>query len=177
MMERGQLVRVSGSLKDWGNMENIQSFSDLKLHITNVAEIKPCSLNEVRDCEQKISHQFEQEYIDFVTQFGIGIFGGSYVRLYSPKEIASQHKEWLERVNEYYFWTDGADVLNKEQVLQAVAVGDTLSGDEMIYVAGEYYILPRDEEIIYPVGKTCSKAIKWQLENNISSEPDEETGT
>lgn len=157
-------------------MSYIVDFENLKWHITNPSELKPSTLDDVKKCEQQIGHQFEQNYLDWITQFGSGIFGGTYVRLYSPDEIAQTHFERIERYQEYYFWEDGAAVLSKEQVLQSICVGDTFSGDELIYVNGEYYILPRDEEIIYAVGKKCIQAIEWQLIHNISNEPDEETG-
>ncbi len=157
-------------------MNNYHTFNHLTLNITNPSELNPVTTDELRACEQKIGHKFEQGYVDFITRFGGGIFGGCYVRLYLPTTIVQNHFETIKRYQEYYFWDNGSDVLNKEQVLQSVCVGDTFSGDELIYVNGGYYILPREEDIIYAVGEKCSQAIEWQLVHNISNDPDEKTG-
>lgn len=154
----------------------VVEFSDLKFHIVNPSQLAPATIEQVRACERQTGHSFEQNYIDWITRFGSGIFGGTYVRLFSPDEIARTHFERIERYREYYFWEAGAAVLDKAQVLQSVGVGDTFSGDELIYADGGYYVLPRDEEIIYAVGRECIRALEWQLVHNISNEPDEETG-
>ncbi|MFC2389115.1 MULTISPECIES: hypothetical protein [Kingella] len=39
---------------------------------------------------------------------------GGYLRVYLPGQIMKEQPEWLERITQYWFWDDGADVLTKE---------------------------------------------------------------
>ena len=92
---------------------------------------------------------------------------GGYLRVYLPGQIMKEQPEWLERITQYWFWDDGADVLTKEQVLRSVVVADTWDGDEIIWFEGRYYVLPREEEKIYDLGATLGEAITWLFESGV----------
>ncbi|WP_423973237.1 hypothetical protein [Kingella oralis] len=92
---------------------------------------------------------------------------GGYLRVYLPGQIMKEQPEWLERITQYWFWDDGADVLTKEQVLRSVVVADTWDGDEIIWFEGRYYVLPREEENIYDLGATLGEAIAWLFESGV----------
>ncbi len=124
----------------------------------------------IKDCEDALSFTFESGYVDFITKYGEGILGGTYIRIYLPTKIAEGHNDWLSRISEYYFWDEGKDILTKEQVQQAVCIGDTFDGDEIIYLQNNYYILPRHEETIFKTGETLAETIEWLCSADVLTE-------
>ncbi|MBS9774168.1 MAG: SMI1/KNR4 family protein [Tenacibaculum sp.] len=121
---------------------------------------------EISKCEKELNISFENDYKEYVSKYGRGLLG-LYIRMYLPTRIVDELKEWRERIDQYWFWDDGKDVLTKEEVLKSIIIGDTIVGDEIIYYKGEYFILPREEENIYKIGKTLEESIKWLCSSNI----------
>ncbi|MGL4584624.1 MAG: SMI1/KNR4 family protein [Flavobacterium sp.] len=132
------------------------------------------TIEDINSCEQVLSFRFEEDYKAYMLQYGIGLLGGTYIRIYGPTQITSNQKEWLARVTEYYFWEEGEDILTKEQVLNSICIGDTLDGDEIIFFQESYYVLPRNEENIYLLGKNLHNAIEWLCSKGILTEAFEE---
>ncbi|MDR0195587.1 MAG: SMI1/KNR4 family protein [Myroides sp.] len=137
---------------------------------TNSVELFLPTSEDINNCEQQLDFTFEEDYKSFMLQYGTGILGGTYIRIYSPTRITKGQSEWLERVTQYYFWEDGEDILTKEQVLQAICIGDTLDGDEIIFYQNQYYILPRYEENIYSTGNNLYDTIEWLCTAGILTE-------
>ncbi len=125
---------------------------------------------EIKECEKVLNISFENDYKEYVSKYGRGLLG-LYIRMYLPTRIVKELKEWRDRIDEYWFWDDGKDVLTKEDTLKSVIVGDTIVGDEIIYYKEEYFILPREEENIYKIGRTLEESIKWLCSSNILIEP------
>lgn len=137
---------------------------------TNSVELFLPTTEDINNCEQQLGFTFEEDYNTFMRQYGTGILGGTYIRIYSPTRITKGQSEWLERVTQYYFWEDGEDILTKEQVLESICIGDTLDGDEIIFYQNQYYVLPRYEENIYALGTTLNDAIEWLCTAGILTE-------
>ncbi|MGL5275190.1 SMI1/KNR4 family protein [Myroides sp.] len=137
---------------------------------TNSVELFLPTAEDINNCEQQLGFTFEEDYNTFMLQYGTGILGGTYIRIYSPTRIIKGQSEWLERVTQYYFWEDGEDILTKEQVLESICIGDTLDGDEIIFYQNQYYVLPRYEENIYALGATLNDAIEWLCTAGILTE-------
>ncbi|MDM1402579.1 SMI1/KNR4 family protein [Myroides marinus] len=137
---------------------------------TNSVELFLPTTEDLNNCEQQLGFTFEEDYNTFMRQYGTGILGGTYIRIYSPTRITKGQSEWLERVTQYYFWEDGEDILTKEQVLESICIGDTLDGDEIIFYHNQYYVLPRYEENIYALGATLNDAIEWLCTAGILTE-------
>ncbi|MDM1378905.1 SMI1/KNR4 family protein [Myroides marinus] len=137
---------------------------------TNSVELFLPTAEDINNCEQQLGFTFEEDYNTFMRQYGTGILGGTYIRIYSPTRITKGQSEWLERVTQYYFWEDGEDILTKEQVLESICIGDTLDGDEIIFYQNQYYVLPRYEENIYALGATLNDAIEWLCTAGILTE-------
>src|SRR5215813_13021365 len=110
---------------------------------------------EVDAAEAQIGIRFPSGYREYVSRFGEGVLGGTYVRIYPPRRILNGDNnlgEWRQRIDKYWFWDDGTDVLTKAQALESVIIGDTLDGDELIVHPGNperIYVLPRQSEKIY----------------------------
>jgi len=67
-------------------------------------------------------------------RFGEGLLAG-YVRVYPPHQILKGDNNvnaWRERIDEYWFWDAGKDVLSKDRALECVIVADTMDGDELV---------------------------------------------
>ena len=96
--------------------------------------------------------------------------GGTYVRIYLPETIILTIAEWKKRIDEYWFWDEGKDVLTKEAVLNSVRIGNAYDGDEIILFKNEYFVLPRHSETIYKTGKTLGDTITWLSSSGILTE-------
>lgn len=133
--------------------------------------------SEVDQAEVRLGVRFPTGYREYVTRFGDGVLGGSYIRIYPPQRILSGENnldEWRQRIGEYWFWDDGREVLTKEQALQAIIIGDTLDGDELIFHPREperIYVLPRHSEEIYMAGMGLPEAIEWLCSSGKLTEP------
>jgi hypothetical protein len=122
---------------------------------------------EVDAAEAQLGIRFPTGYREYVTRFGEGVLGGSYIRIYPPRRILSglnNLAEWRQRIDQFWFWDDGRDVLTKPQALESVIIGDTLDGDELIVHPSNperVYVLPRNSETIYVAGDGLPAVIEW----------------
>jgi len=132
---------------------------------------------EVDAAEAQISIRFPSGYREYVTRFGEGELGGTYVRIYPPRRILAGEnnlEEWRQRIDKYWFWNEGIDVLTKAQALVSVIIGDTLDGDELIVHPGNperIYVLPRQSEKIYAARDGLAAAIEWLCTSGTLTEP------
>ena len=127
-------------------------------------DLTPCTSEDVDSTEEQLDFVFPKGYREYVTRFGEGILGGSYIRIYPPHRIREELTEWRQRIEEYWFWDDGHEVLTKKQALQCMIVGDTLDGDELIVhpdIPDRIYVLPRNSEDIHVAGDGLHEAIEW----------------
>jgi len=123
---------------------------------------------EVDAAEAHLGIRFPTGYREYVTKFGEGILGGSYIRIYPPHRIlggtSNNLLQWRQRISEYWFWDLGSDVLTKEEALQSVIIGDTLDGDELIVHPSNperVFVLPRNRQEIYVAGDGLPETIEW----------------
>src|SRR5262245_16347730 len=120
---------------------------------------------EVDAAEAHLGIRFPTGYREYVTKFGEGVLGGSYIRIYPPHRILSGPNnliEWRGRIDAYWFWDTGQDVLTKEMVLESVIIGDTLEGDELIVHPSNperVFVLPRHSSGIYVAGDGLPEAM------------------
>ncbi|HUE70494.1 MAG TPA: SMI1/KNR4 family protein [Pirellulaceae bacterium] len=135
---------------------------------------------EVDTAEAELGIRFPDGYREFVTRFGEGVLGGCYIRIYPPRRILSgdnNFAEWRQRIDEYWFWDAGREVLTKEQALNSVIIGDTLDGDELIVHPSNpqrVYVLPRHSEEIYIAGDGLPAAIEWLCNSDTLTDPFDE---
>jgi hypothetical protein len=123
---------------------------------------------EVDAAESHLGIRFPTGYREYVTKFGEGVLGGSYIRIYPPHRIlggtSNNLLQWRQRISAYWFWDLGRDVLTKEEALQSVIIGDTLDGDELIVHPSKperVFVLPRNRHKIYVAGDGLPEAIEW----------------
>ncbi len=134
---------------------------------------------DVDEAERQLGERLPAGYRDFIARFGEGLLAG-YIRVYSPHQILSGDnnlKEWRKRIDAYWFWDEGKDVLSKERALESVLVADTMEGDELVAHPSEpdrLYVLPREEEAIHVAGDGLLSAIEWLLTSGILTEPIED---
>jgi hypothetical protein len=132
---------------------------------------------EVNAAEAQLGIHFPSGYREYVTQFGEGVLGGSYVRIYPPRRIlsgANNLAEWRRRIDQYWFWDGGSNVLTKKQVMECIIIGDTLEGDELIVHPDNperVYVLPRHSEDIYIAGNGLPAVIEWLCGSGTLTEP------
>lgn len=132
-----------------------------------LGQAKPIPDADVTDAETRLGIRFPTGYREYITRFGEGVLGGTFIRIYPPARILHGSNcvaEWRQRVDEYWFWDTGANVLPKQKALECVIIGDTLGGDEFIFHPSRpdrIYALPREDEKIFIAGDGMEKAIEW----------------
>jgi len=131
---------------------------------------------DVDAVEEQLGVRLPEEYREFITRFGEGTLAG-YIRVYPPYQILEGDNNvtaWRERIDEYWFWDAGKDVLTKAEALECVIVADTMDGDELVAHPSEpdrLYVLPRYEEKIFVAGDGLLAAIEWLLTSGTLTDP------
>jgi len=126
--------------------------------------------DEFDAAEAQLGIAFPAGYREYVTGLGEGLLGG-FVRIYPPRRIlagSNNVHDWRRRIDRYWFWDAGHDVLSRAQVLRSMVIGDTTNGDELIVcpdIPGRLYLLPRDSDEIWAIGNDMPGAITWLLES------------
>jgi hypothetical protein len=122
---------------------------------------------EVEALEERLWVKFPKGYAEYVTRLGEGVLGG-VVRIYPPWRIEKELDAWRRRVEKYWFWDKGREVLPKERGVESVIIGDTVAGDEMVFHPGRpgrVFVLPRESEAVFEVGENLIEAVGWMLES------------
>jgi hypothetical protein len=149
---------------------NFDNYKIIPNYNTGKTDLFLAENEEILACEKTLSVVFDEDYKEYVSTYGSGILGGTYVRIYLPETIILTIAEWKKRINEYWFWDEGKEILTKEDVLNSVRIGDTYDGDEIILFKNEYFILPRNNENIYKIGNTLGDTIAWLCSSGILTE-------
>ena len=109
-----------------------------------------------------------------------GAYGVTYIRIYPPRRILSGSNnlaEWRKRINDYWFWDEGRDILTKEKALECIIIGDTFDGDELVVHLSNperIYVQPRNFDTVYLAGDGLFPAMEWICTGGVLSEPFEE---
>jgi hypothetical protein len=133
------------------------------------------SSSDVVDAERQLGTRLPEGYRDFIARFGEGLLAG-YIRVYPPHQILTGDNNvhaWRERIDEYWFWDEDADVLTKDRAREGVIVADTMDGDELMMHPAQpdrLYVLPHDEEAIYVAGDGLLPAVEWLLTSGVLTE-------
>nr|WP_199002071.1 SMI1/KNR4 family protein [Flavobacterium sp. ASV13] len=149
---------------------NFDNYKIIPNYQTNKTDLFTADAAEILACEKTLNVLFDEDYKEYVSQYGSGILGGTYVRVFLPETIIVTLEEWRKRIAEYWFWDEGKDILTKDEVLSSIRVGDTFDGDGIIVLKNEYYILPRYSEMIYKAGNTLEETITWLCSSGILTE-------
>jgi hypothetical protein len=137
----------------------------VQLNQVNVktAATKLPTRDEAMTLERRMNLSLPAGYIEFITTLGAGYFG-SCLRVYAPKQIERDILEWRERIDKYWFWDQGCQILTKQKSLESVVFADTVGGDEFIFhpkISGKIFVLPRESEAIFEAGDSLWSMIDW----------------
>ena len=127
----------------------------------------------VEELESRLWVTFPEGYRDYVTRLGEGVLS-SFIRIYPPWRIENELAEWRRRINKYWFWDEGRDVLPKERALECVIIGDTVNGDEVVFHPNRrnrLFVLPRDSEQVHDAGEDLLAAVAWMGSSGELIEP------
>lgn len=114
------------------------------------------------------------EYRQYVTQLGEGVLGGSLIRIYPPKKILAELEGWRARIRKYWFWEKSQKLLPKQRALEAVILGDTLQGDELIFhpmKPDRFFVLPRGGEKAFELQGSFLDALEWMCSSGKLTKP------
>lgn len=125
--------------------------------------------SELDDLEGALGTRLPLGYREFMLACGEGTLGGAYIRIYPPWRIQCELAEWRSRITEYWFW----DGLPQQRGVEAVVVGDTLDGDELIFHPSEpdaIWVLPRNSEQASQIGTGLWEALEWLCSSGVLTE-------
>lgn len=86
-------------------------------------------------------------YAAFMAKVGAGILNNT-VRCYGPDAVSKNHRPWVERIREHWFWGDGS-LLPQSDALDAIRIADTLDGHELVFHPRQpdcLMLLPHDDD-------------------------------
>ena len=118
---------------------------------------------EVEGLESQLWITFPVGYREYVTTLGEGLLS-DFVRIYPPWRIEEDLKDWRRRINKFWFWDKGRELLPKERALECVIVGDTMNGDELVFHPtrpSSLFVMPRGGEKIFLAGDNLLGAVDW----------------
>lgn len=143
--------------------------------ITVVSEPRFVSSSlEVDAAETALGSRFPQGYREYVTEYGEGVLGGVYIRIYPPHRIlGGDMSQWRSRIAEYWFWDDSPEILTQARALECTIIGDTLDGDEIVFHRRDpdcIFVLPRNFSQVFTAGRGLPEAIEWLCSAGVLTE-------
>jgi hypothetical protein len=130
--------------------------------------------DEVDALASRLWITFPAGYREYVTRLGEGVLGGSLVRIYPPWRIEKELPDWRRRINKYWFWDDGRELLPKERALECVVIGDTVNGDELVFHPSRpnrLFVLPHESAQVFDAGHDLLAAVEWMCTSGELVEP------
>src|SRR4051812_24044802 len=107
-----------------------------KLDLTKVKAAKQsldsATAADVERLEKKLGVKLPAGYREFMTTLGDGLLS-DYVRVYPPKQISKELKEWRKRIKQYWFWDELPVLLKKDRAIESIVIADTIEGDEVVF--------------------------------------------
>jgi len=136
--------------------------------------VGPLPTNEDVDAvEAALGLRFPNGYREYVTRFGAGVLGGTFVRIYLPSRILTEYREFQERWDKYWFWEDSEELLPKSTAVASIIIGDTLDGDELVFQPANparIFVLPRNHETAFEAGTDLMEALDWCCSSGVLTE-------
>jgi len=118
---------------------------------------------EVDALASRLWIEFPPGYREYMTGLGEGMLG-SFIRIYPTWRIETELAEWRRRINKYWFWDAGKDLLPKERALECVIIGDTVNGDEIVFHPfrrNRLFVLPHESDQVFDAGADLLSAVEW----------------
>lgn len=137
--------------------------SDIQIKLRGL--IQPVSTDEVDLIAAEFQTDLPTGYKKYVSALGKGRLA-SLIRVYPPRQLISNTREFRKRISKHWLWTKTHDLLSKERALECVVVADTVNGDELIYHPSntrELFFLPRGGDKTLVAGKGLLDALEWIL--------------
>src|SRR5215470_9361352 len=107
----------------------MERFEGIKLLV--VGSARPVPESEVAAAEERLKCRFPSDYRHFVTRFGPGYFSVLPLRVFSPAQVLASTPEDQQRLTEYWFWEESADVLTHRDGVRSIACFDTDVGHDI----------------------------------------------
>ena len=86
---------------------NFDNYKIIPNYKTNKTDLFLAENEDILACEKTLNIAFDEDYKEYVLNYGSGILGGTYVRIYLPETIILTMDEWKSRITEYWFWDEG----------------------------------------------------------------------
>ncbi len=127
------------------------------------SKLKTARKADVSATERTLKLEFPAGYSEFVCRLGEGTLN-NLIRINMPDRVPKQIRQWQAAWASAFFWEKGRRTLSKDKVLESIPIGDTLTGDQLIFhpaMPATLFILPRQSETIFRAGESLEAAIDW----------------
>jgi len=121
------------------------------IRFTLIGFARPVSESDVLAAEESLRCKFPSDYRRFIQKYGAGYFRQLPVRVFSPQQILASTPGDQQRLIEYWFWEESANVLTQQDGVRSIACFDTDIGHDIRFLPAEasaLFVLSRDEESI-----------------------------
>jgi hypothetical protein len=84
--------------------------------------------------------------------------------MYLPRKIQSGLADWRKRIADFWLWDDPDTAISKELAIECIVIGDTTTGDELLFhpkSPDKLYVLPRKSYSAFYVGRDLYEAVEW----------------
>lgn len=115
---------------------------------------------ETTNFNEKNSNTLPEDYCEFMTTYGSGTINEFFYVL-TPNEISKTTEEWKDTLTSD-FWQNTSDFTFDMQK-ESYILGYTIDSDLFVIhpKVEEIYCLPRNDDQIYPTGKTFYDLLHW----------------
>ena len=144
---------------------------DVRIVAEPLVQVTPADIDGL---ESRLWITFPDGYREYMTRLGEGVLGGSLIRIFPPWRIEAELPVWRRRINKYWFWDEGRNLLPKERALECVIIGDTVNGDELAFHparSSHLFVLPRESEQVFDLDGNLLMAIDWMCRSGQLVEP------
>ena len=130
-----------------------------KIYVVNQAAHLP-DTSQIETLETAVGSALPKGYQEFIMEYGGGELN-TFLYLLAPEEVLKATAEWHETLV-CDFWDEDAG-LSQDLRSQAYVLAYSIDSDLFVFHAEKegIFCLPRQDNQIYPVGKSLSEMIQW----------------
>ena len=136
--------------------------------------LAPITLEEIKSLEEELWIKLPAGYSEIISYLGEGVLAKT-IRIYPPHRIHKDLENWRQRIKKYWFWDGKPQLLPKERALEAIIIGDTLYGDEIVFHPNKpdkLFIVQSENDKIILAGNNLFTVVKY-IQSLMEDEEDE----
>jgi hypothetical protein len=130
------------------------------------------SREEVEAVAARLRVRFPDGYAEYMTELGEGTLSND-IRLWPPRQVEANLAEFRRLLADVFQYRD-AGPLTPERVRESIILGDTITGDWLLFHPerpDDLFVLPRHDDQVYQIGPGLEAAIDWLCDSGVLQRP------